>query len=88
MILDEPTAALDPRSELEIYEQVHRMAKEKTILYISHRMSSCHFSDMILVMEGGRIEEQGTHDELMENGRLYYQMYQAQAELYRGGEAV
>lgn len=88
MILDEPTAALDPRSELEIYEQVHRMAREKTILYISHRMSSCHFSDMILVMEGGRIEEQGTHAELMEERRLYYQMYQAQAEMYRGGEAV
>ena len=95
MILDEPTAALDPRSELEIYEQVHRMAKEKTILYISHRMSSCHFSDMILVMEGGRIEEQGTHARLMENRKLYYQMYQAQAEMYqtqaemyRGGEAV
>lgn len=88
MILDEPTAALDPRSELEIYEQIHRMAKEKTILYISHRMSSCHFSDMILVMEGGRIEEQGTHANLMENRQLYYQMYQAQAEMYRGGEAV
>lgn len=88
MILDEPTAALDPRSELEIYEQVHRMAKEKTILYISHRMSSCHFSDIILVMEGGRIEEQGTHAKLMENRRLYYQMYQAQAEMYKGGEAV
>ena len=88
MILDEPTAALDPRSELEIYEQVHRMAKEKTILYISHRMSSCHFSDMILVMEGGQIEEQGTHAKLMENRQLYYQMYQAQAEMYRGGEAV
>lgn len=88
MILDEPTAALDPRSEMEIYEQVHRMAGEKTILYISHRMSSCHFSDMILVMEGGRIEEQGTHAGLMEDRRLYYQMYQAQAEMYRGGEAV
>lgn len=88
MILDEPTAALDPRSELEIYEQVHRMAKEKTILYISHRMSSCHFSDLILVMEGGKIEEQGTHARLMENRQLYYQMYQAQAEMYRGGEAV
>ena len=94
MILDEPTAALDPRSELEIYEQVHRMANEavlhnqKTVLYISHRMSSCHFSDIILVMEDGRIVEQGTHAELMENGQLYYQMYQAQAEMYRGGEAV
>lgn len=94
MILDEPTAALDPRSELEIYEQIHRMANEtllhlkKTILYISHRMSSCHFSDMILVMEDGSIEEQGTHAELMENRKLYYQMYQAQAEMYKGGEVV
>lgn len=88
MILDEPTAALDPRSELEIYEQVHEMAEEKTILYISHRMSSCHFSDMILVMEGGRIAEQGTHAGLMENRRLYYEMYQAQAEMYRGGEGA
>lgn len=88
MILDEPTAALDPRSELEIYEHVHRMAEEKTILYISHRMSSCHFSDLILVMEDGRIEEKGTHAGLMENRKLYYQMYQAQAEMYRGGEAV
>ncbi len=88
MILDEPTAALDPRSELKIYEQVHAMAKEKTILYISHRMSSCHFSNMILVMENGRIEEQGTHASLIENKQLYYQMYQAQAEMYTGGEAV
>ena len=94
MILDEPTAALDPRSELEIYEQIHRMVNEtsyhrkKTILYISHRMSSCHFSDMILVMEDGSIEEKGTHAELIVNRKLYYQMYQAQAEMYKGGEAV
>ena len=88
MVLDEPTAALDPRSELEIYEQIHRNHKEKTILYISHRMSSCHFSDRILVMEDGRIAEQGTHARLMENRQLYYQMYQAQAEIYKGGDAV
>ena len=88
MVLDEPTAALDPRSELEIYEQIHRNHKEKTILYISHRMSSCHFSDRILVMEDGRIAEQGTHARLMENRQLYYQMYQAQAEMYKGGDAV
>ena len=88
MVLDEPTAALDPRSELEIYEQIHRNHKEKTILYISHRMSSCHFSDRILVMEDGRIAEQGTHAGLMENRQLYYQMYQAQAEMYKGGDAV
>ena len=64
------------------------LAEAAVPLYISHRMSSCHFSDMILVMEGGRIEEQGTHAELMENRKLYYQMYQAQADMYKGGEAV
>ena len=88
MILDEPTAALDPRSELEIYEQIHRMAKAKTVLYISHRMSSCLFSDRILVMENGRMEEQGSHSELMENRKRYYQMYRAQAEMYRRGGTV
>lgn len=83
MILDEPTAALDPRAELEIYEQIHTLAQSKTVLYISHRMSSCHFCDMILVLEHGKVVEQGTHQELMVHHGLYYQMYQAQAEGYK-----
>lgn len=88
MILDEPTAALDPRAELEIYEQVHRLAGERAVLYISHRMSSCHFSDIILVLEEGRVAECGTHNDLMERKSLYYRLYQSQAECYKGGKAV
>ncbi len=85
MILDEPTAALDPRSELEIYEQIHRLAEKKTVLYISHRMSSCHFCDTILVLEKGKVVEQGTHQKLMAHKGLYYQMYQSQAGGYGFG---
>lgn len=87
MILDEPTAALDPRSELEIYEQIHRLARDKVVLYISHRMSSCHFSDLVLVLEDGKVAEQGNHEELMGHKALYYRMYQAQAECYQGENA-
>jgi len=83
MVLDEPTAALDPRSELEIYQQVHRLAKDKVVLYISHRMSSCHFSDLVLVMENGRLIQQGTHEELLGQEGLYLRMYRSQAECYQ-----
>ncbi|MCI8401183.1 MAG: ABC transporter ATP-binding protein [Lachnospiraceae bacterium] len=88
MILDEPTAALDPQAELEIYEQVHRLAEDKAVLYISHRMSSCHFSDAILVLEDGKVAEYGSHKELMERRALYYELYCSQAECYKGGKTV
>ena len=64
MILDEPTAALDPLSEAEIYEHFDMLVQGKTTLYISHRMSSCKFCDRIIVMEQGEVEEEGTHDTL------------------------
>ena len=71
MILDEPTAALDPLSEAEIYEHFDMLVQGKTTLYISHRMSSCKFCDRIIVMEQGEVEEEGTHDTLLkENGVL------------------
>lgn len=89
MVLDEPTAALDPKAELEIYEQVHSLAEGRLVLYISHRMSSCHFSDAVLVLEEGKVAEYGSHRELMEKGGLYYRLYNSQAEMYRkGGEAA
>ena len=62
VILDEPTAALDPLSEAEIYEHFDMLVQGKTTLYISHRMSSCKFCDRIIVMEQGEVEEEGTHD--------------------------
>ena len=67
VILDEPTAALDPIAEAEIYEQFSQMTAGKTAVYISHRMSSCKFCDRIIVLDHGRIAEDGTHDTLLAN---------------------
>ena len=82
VILDEPTAALDPLAEAEIYENFDALVKDKTTLYISHRMSSCKFCDRIIVMEQGRILEEGGHEALLKNGGRYAQLWQAQAQYY------
>lgn len=82
VILDEPTAALDPISEAEIYENFNLLVNDKTTLYISHRMSSCRFCDRIVVMEQGCIVETGTHEELLNQNHQYAQLWRAQAEYY------
>lgn len=83
VILDEPTAALDPVAEYDIYRQFNTLVGGKTAVYISHRLSSCKFCDRIAVFSGGRIKEYGTHDELvgLENG-VYAGMFAAQAQYY------
>ena len=82
VILDEPTAALDPIAEAEIYENFDTLVGDKTAIYISHRMSSCKFCDRIVVINNGRIEEEGSHDTLMEKNGLYATMYNTQANYY------
>ena len=82
VILDEPTAALDPISEAEIYERFHEMVLDKSSIYISHRMSSCRFCDEIAVFDKGEIQEQGSHEELLKKGGLYYKLWTAQAQYY------
>ena len=82
VILDEPTAALDPIAEAEIYENFDTLVGDKTAIYISHRMSSCKFCDRIVVINDGRIEEEGSHDFLMEKNGLYAKMYNTQANYY------
>ena len=82
VILDEPTAALDPISEAEIYERFHEMVEDKTSVYISHRMSSCRFCDKILVFDKGRVAEQGTHEQLLDNKGIYHKLWNAQAQYY------
>ena len=79
VILDEPTAALDPIAEAEIYEQFSQMTAGKTAVYISHRMSSCKFCDRIIVLDHGRIAEQGTHNELMERNGIYAKLIEMQS---------
>lgn len=83
IILDEPTAALDPIAEAEIYSKFNEIAGDKTAIYISHRLSSCKFCDEIAVFHEGAVIEQGTHDALLadKNGK-YYELWHAQAQYY------
>lgn len=83
IVLDEPTAALAPIAEAEIYSKFNDIASNKTTIYISHRLSSCKFCDEILVFEEGIVIQQGTHQSLVvdENGK-YYQLWHAQAQYY------
>lgn len=83
VILDEPTAALDPVSEYEIYSRFGEMVEGKTSVYISHRMSSCRFCDLVFVFDSGTITQRGTHEELLDQKEgLYAQLWQAQAQFY------
>ena len=83
IILDEPTAALDPIAEAEIYSKFNDIVTDKTAIYISHRLSSCKFCDEILVFHQGAVIQQGTHDDLLaqETGK-YHQLWHAQAQYY------
>jgi len=83
VILDEPTAALDPLAEAEIYENFDGLVGGKTSIYISHRMSSCKFCDRIIVMDEGRIVEEGNHDSLLGQRGIYAELYEAQAQYYK-----
>lgn len=82
VILDEPTSALDPVAEYEIYRHFNEMVKDKTSIYISHRMSSCRFCDTIYVFEDGRIIQKGSHESLMQEDGLYSRLWNAQAQYY------
>lgn len=82
MILDEPTAALDPYTEYEIYKKFDEISNGKTVIYISHRLGCCQLCDRILVFENGQLTEQGTHEELIKAGGTYSILWNAQAKYY------
>ncbi len=83
MILDEPTAALDPLAEAEIYTKFNEIITDKTAIYISHRLSSCKFCDEIVVFDQGEIKQYGTHVTLLlEKDKKYYELWHAQAQYY------
>ena len=82
VVLDEPTAALDPIAESEIYNNFNSFVKNKTAIYISHRLSSCAFCDNIIVFDNGEIVEYGNHNELIELKNLYFSLWNAQAKYY------
>lgn len=83
VILDEPTAALDPLAEYALYHDFHRLVQGKTTVYISHRLSSCRFCDVIAVFQDGRLAEYGSHKELLSTSDgLYASMWSAQSKYY------
>jgi ABC-type microcin C transport system duplicated ATPase subunit YejF len=83
LVLDGPTAALDPRAEQALFERFAHLVEEKTALIISHRLGPARFADRIIVMEHGRIVEQVSHDALMQRNGPYAKMLAAQADWYR-----
>ena len=83
LVLDEPTAALDARAEVEVYRRFRDMSEGKTVLLISHRLGSARLADRIVYLDDGRITEQGTHADLMELGGEYARLYSIQSEWYR-----
>ncbi|WP_274364113.1 ABC transporter ATP-binding protein [Paenibacillus thermotolerans] len=88
IILDEPTAALDPIAESEIYQRYAELTAGKTSIYISHRLASTRFCDRILLIDGGGIAECGTHDELMRFGGKYAEMFEVQSHYYKDKEVA
>jgi len=82
LILDEPTAALDPISESQLYEQFEKISKDRTTIFISHRLGSTKIADEILVMDNGKIVEKGSHEELMSMNGIYAKMYDSQRSWY------
>ncbi len=83
LILDEPTASLDARSELEVFERFAELTEGKMALLISHRFSTVRMADRIVVLEGGRLVEEGSHSQLMALGGRYAEMFEMQAANYR-----
>lgn len=83
LILDEPTAALDARSELEVFERFAELTLGKMALLISHRFSTVRMADRIVVLSGGHLIEEGNHEQLMRAGGLYSEMFEMQAASYR-----
>ena len=88
ILLDEPTAALDPVAEYEVYSAFDEMVNGKTAIYISHRLSSCRFCNDIVVFDGGQTVQRGSHTALLADEQgLYYALYTAQAQYYENNGA-
>ena len=90
IVLDEPTAALDALAEYRLYKSFDEIIGKKTAVYISHRLSSTRFCDSIAMFKSGEMVERGTHEELLQKGGAYAEMFEIQAQYYKdenNGEA-
>ena len=83
VLLDEPTAALDPIAEANLYRKYGEMTEGKSSVYISHRLASTRFCDRIVLLEGGKIAEEGSHEELLASGGRYAELFDVQSKYYR-----
>jgi ATP-binding cassette subfamily B protein len=83
LILDEPTSAIDAKAEYEIFKNIQNLEKNKTVIIISHRFSTVRHADRILVLDDGKIIEQGTHEELIAQKGLYEELFEIQAKGYK-----
>lgn len=83
MIMDEPTAALDALAEEKIYRDLEKISQGKTLIFISHRLASTRFCDRIMLLDGGKIKEKGSHEELLAKNGLYKEMYESQRKYYK-----
>lgn len=87
LVLDEPTAALDPIAESEIYNKYSKLTDGRMSVYISHRLASTRFCDRIILIAEGRIDEEGTHDELITRNGRYAELFKMQSRYYQEGGA-
>ena len=85
-MLDEPSSALDPVAEAQMYQHLMEATQNKTVVYISHRLSSAASSDRIIVLENGEVAESGDHRTLLHDGGIYAAMFRKQAAAYRTGK--
>ena len=88
IVLDEPTAAIDPLEETRVYKRFAEMSGQSTAVIITHRMGSARIADRIVVMDKGRIDDIGTHEALMAKGGLYAHMVEAQSSWYRSDDSA
>ena len=86
IVLDEPTAALDPLAEADLYQRYHELTSGRTSVYISHRLASTRFCDRVLYMEDGQILEEGTHETLLLQKGKYANMFEIQSRYYQEGK--
>jgi len=86
MILDEPTASYDALAEERIYKMFNELTQNKTVFYISHRLASTRFCDRIIMLENGKIVEQGSHDDLIKQNGKYASLFRVQSQYYKEGE--
>jgi ATP-binding cassette subfamily B protein len=83
LVFDEPTASIDPNTEVEIFNNIIKICKDKTAIFISHRLGWAKNADRIIVIDNGRIVEAGTHDQLISCGGIYANMYNTQSSWYK-----